>query len=413
MRLVATLSIALGALLSGCAAPPAPCDDPLGCLLIPPGGSIRIAYLLVFDGPFQSLGNEALGGIELAIQARGGELLGRPIEIAGEEPDCTRESLLKSATKIATRANILGEIGPFCPMDTGPALNVLQNAGLAAIALPETALAAHLDESFPPGVFRLSPSEGAQGRLAAEFAYRALGARHTAVLGESSPYSQNLASSFAQTFRALGGTITRQFSANEGTADFSPFYQQLSADPPDVLYLPLFRRSGDLALRQYRDFPLLNRVALLGGDGLFDRDLYKEAGAPEKMYVTGITLAGESYARFAAEWQAEYGDPPGSSQAALAYDATGILLDSARKVAIIGRSGTLSIGRLALRQAIASLDRYAGLSGPISCRSNGACVTGSSLAVFSIPADKTSPAGKTSGTHWPPPIFWQEEQEGR
>ena len=399
--------IALSTLLYGCAAPPASCTDPLGCLSIPPGGSIRIAYLLAFTGPFQSLGSQALGGVELAIQDRGGELLGHPIETAGEEPDCTRESLLKSATQIATRENILGVIGPFCPMNAPPALEVLRNAGSVAIALPETTLAAPLDERFPPGVFRLSPDEGMQGQLAAEFAYQALGARRAAVFKEASGYSQNLSNSFSKTFRALGGTITHQFSITEDTTDFTPFYEQIAADPPDVLYLPLFRRSGDLALRQYRDSPLSSQVPLLGGDGLSDHDLYKEAGLPGEMYVTGIPLAGDRYARFTAEWQAKYGDPPGNSQAALAYDATEVLLDSAQEVAIEGQSGTLTIGRLALRRALAGLDGYPGLSGSISCQPSGECVTGGSLAVFAIPS------GAASGSRWPPGIIWQGEQNGR
>jgi branched-chain amino acid transport system substrate-binding protein len=128
---------------------------------------------------------------------------------------------------------------------------------------------------------------------------------------------------------------------------------------------------------------------------LFDRELFRGIDSSDGLYVAGIAPDGERYARFAEAWKAKFGEPPGTSQSVLAFDATGILLNAVEKVAEPDKSGMLVIGRQALRTTIANLERYPGLSGTISCSPSGNCFVNGSLAVFTI-----TPA-QTSGERWP------------
>ncbi|NPA91336.1 MAG: ABC transporter substrate-binding protein, partial [Chloroflexi bacterium] len=87
------------------------CDDPLGCVEIGPGDPIRIAYMLVVSGPNETLGIDSKRGIEIAIDDVGGELLGHPIELVGEDSQCSPEGGQAAAQKIAADKSIVGVIG--------------------------------------------------------------------------------------------------------------------------------------------------------------------------------------------------------------------------------------------------------------------------------------------------------------
>ena len=87
------------------------CEDPLGCIEVGPGEPIRIAYMLVVSGPNETLGIDSKRGIEIAIDDVGGELLGHPIELVGEDSQCSPEGGQAAAQKIAADKTIVGVIG--------------------------------------------------------------------------------------------------------------------------------------------------------------------------------------------------------------------------------------------------------------------------------------------------------------
>jgi branched-chain amino acid transport system substrate-binding protein len=60
------------------------CTDALGCVTIAPGDPIHFAWINSVSGPTAALGQTNVNGGQLAIDDRGGELLGHPIQYDGE-----------------------------------------------------------------------------------------------------------------------------------------------------------------------------------------------------------------------------------------------------------------------------------------------------------------------------------------
>ncbi|HIE57525.1 MAG TPA: hypothetical protein EYP88_04750, partial [Anaerolineales bacterium] len=65
------------------------CEDALGCVDIAPDEPVHIAYMLTISGATAFLGEDSKGAIEIAIDDRGGELLGHPITLTGEDSLCS------------------------------------------------------------------------------------------------------------------------------------------------------------------------------------------------------------------------------------------------------------------------------------------------------------------------------------
>jgi branched-chain amino acid transport system substrate-binding protein len=380
------------------------CTDAIGCVDIAPGDPIHFAYALSVSGATAPLGEDARGGIEIAIDDKGGELLGHPIELTGEDTLCNAEGGQAAGTKLAADPTIVAIIGTTCSSEARAAMPLISEAGMSMISPsntnPDLTNPDHPDHWA--GYLRTAHNDLFQGRMAAEFAYNELGLTSAATIHDGSPYAQSLQEVFADTFVELGGTVTAQEAINVGDTDMKPVLTSIATGAPQIIYFPIFEPEGDLVAQQAKEVSGLETVALMGADGLF-ADSFPEAtgDAADGMYMSGPYLdpALTTYAEFLGKWETKYGGQPPSGYHAFAYDATNIFFAAIESVAVVDADGTVHIGRQALRDALYATSGFEALSGVLSCDANGDCATGEALGVYQIGAEEV--AG-----NWPPPVVW-------
>jgi branched-chain amino acid transport system substrate-binding protein len=255
--------------------------------------------------------------------------------------------------------------------------------------------------TWQAGYFRTAHNDKFQGRVAAEYAYNELGARTAATIHDGSPYADQLQLVFAETFQELGGTISFQGAVNVGDTDMRPVLTTVAADAPDVLYFPIFEPEGPFIVAQSSEIAGLENTTLMGADGLLAASFPTAAGPnADGMYLSGPYIAGASYDEFLAKWDEKFGGTPPSGFHAFAYDATNILFDAIEEVAVQDSDGTLHIGRQALRDAIAGMSNFDGLTGSLTCTEFGDCATGEALGIFQITD------AEISDENWPPAVVY-------
>jgi branched-chain amino acid transport system substrate-binding protein len=382
------------------------CDDAIGCVEIAPDDPIHIAYMLTISGATASLGEDSRGGIEIAIDDRGGKLLGHDIRLTGEDSGCSAEGGQAAAQKVAADTSIVGVVGTNCSSAAEAAMKTLSDAGLVLISPSNTA--PRLTEPDPakggtylPGYFRTAHNDLFQGRVAAEFAFNELGAKTAATIHDGSPYADGLRQVFEDVFTELGGEITYSGSINVGDTDMSGILSEIATNPPDLLYFPIFEPEGNFIAAQVRDNSDLDNMKLMGADGLLADTFPEGTGeAAIGMYLSGPAVTGAAYDAFLAKWTEKYGGTPPSGFHAHAYDATNIMLNAIEAVAKVGDDGTILIGRQALRDAMTSTANYNGLTGTLTCGATGDCATGEALAIYVVSAAEVND-GK-----WPPEVVY-------
>ncbi|NOY97690.1 MAG: ABC transporter substrate-binding protein [Chloroflexi bacterium] len=409
-RLFAVLSVLMvaGMILTACGPKAATfeCTDAIGCVDIAPDEPIHIAYMLTISGATAFLGEDSSGAIEIAIDDRGGKLLGHDILLTGEDSGCSAEGGQTAATKVAADPTIVGVIGTNCSSAATAALDTISAAGLVMLSPSNTAPALTIEgQTWKPGYYRICHTDLFQGAVAAEFAYNELGARTAATIHDGSPYADQLQQVFAKRFIELGGKVTFQGAVNVGDTDMRTILTTVASDSPDVLYFPIFEPEGDFIVAQSSEIAGLENTTLMGADGLL-ADSFPENAGPNVvgMYLSGPYVTGAAYDEFLAKWDAKFGGVPPSGFHAFAYDGTNILLDAIEKVAVVDEDGTVHIGRQALRDSISALGSYTGLTGKLDCTdkdfgelgtSHGDCATGGALGVFQITEAELNGA-------WPP-----------
>jgi branched-chain amino acid transport system substrate-binding protein len=397
----------LGVLLAACSPESKfDCLDALGCLSLPPKKSIQIAYLLTLQGPTQTLGNDALPGIEMAIDDHQGMLLDHPIQLIGNNQPCSEASMLTGATQLALLPSLLGVIGPNCPEATGKTAGLLSDAGLTGLSFAAYQVPTNDPSTTPPpGFFHLGVDENHEGRLVAEFAYAQIKARRAAVISDQSNSANALKQAFVDAFQDKGGVVTSQGTIRLEDMDLRPLLASLAEAPPDVLFLPIFEVQGINLLNQIPEFPSLDHLVLVGADSLgvdsFAATAGKRAGG---FFIAGPVLHGADYASFQDKWKAKYADSPHSGYHAVAYDAAQILIGAIEKAAFMERDGSLHIGRQALRAAIDTADGFNGLSGSITCNPAQECLVDQELGIYEISARQAE------RSQWPPKIVWRADQ---
>lgn len=395
------------------------CTDAIGCVDIAPGEPIHIAYMLPTSGPAVVYGTSAIGAMEIAIKERG-QLLGHDIRLTGEDSQCSAEGGQTAAQKVAADPTIVGVIGTTCSSAMTAAMSTISGAGLTIISPSNTSpKLTNPNETWMPGYFRTAHNDIFQGRIAAEFAYNELGARKAAAIHDGDPYTEGLASVFVEVFKELGGEVTAFEAINKGDTDMRPVLTTIAANPPDVLYFPIFQPEGDFIAAQSKEVPGLENTVLFGADGLLVAPFAPSAGeAALGMYFSGPYLSGPKAAEFLKKYEEMHGEKPPGPFGEHAYDAINILMDAIEKVAVVEADGTVHIGRQDLRDAVEATSGFEGLTGVLDCGPKelqpgiiyrGDCATGEALAIFQADeawvesADVFEP-----GVH--PPVVWTPEQ---
>ncbi len=386
------------------------CEDPLGCVQVLPGDPIVVGAMLVISGAINYLGEDTLGGVELALLDRDYTLLDRDIELVVEDSLCTAEGGQAAAQRLAADPTVAGAIGTNCSSAAQGAIPIISENGMVMISPTNTSPSLTNEDiasggSHRPGYFRTSQNGLLEGMQIAHFARRALKAQSLATVHDGDPYTSGLARAVADTFASLEGDVVFEGAVNKGDVDMSSILTEIAVHQPDIIYLPLFEPESNFFTAQMLYIAGLEDSTIIGGAASFSSTFPENTGeAAIGTYVSGPLVSGSAYEELLVQWEDEYGSDPPSGYHAHAYDAINLLLNALESVALDLEDGSLIFGRQAIREAIAATDNFPGLTGALTCREEspfaGDCASGSAIAVFELTE------AEVYDDNWPPPIAW-------
>lgn len=380
----------------------ATCTDTIGCVEVKRGDPIHIAYAMVTSGADATLGIDSRNGAEIAVDDKGGKLLGHDIKFDGEDELCSAEGGQAAGTKLAADPTIVAVIGTSCSSALRVAMPLFSTAGFTVISASNTApdLTTAGNENNHPGYLRTAHSDAVQGAAAAQFAWEKLGVKKAATIHDGSIYAERLQQVFADEFKKLGGEITAQEAVAPDQTDMSGVLTSIAAGAPELIYHPIFIQAGVQLVLQANQTPGLENVYQMGADGMFSPDVMEGAGdAVEGVFVSSPDTSkfGPDYeAKFKPAYMAKFGSEPLSIFHAHAYDAINMVMACVEKVAQGDKNGgDMLIGRQALRDCMYSTKDYTGLTGNLTCTPTGDCAD-PKIAVYEYhtgqyPPEKTWP----------------------
>jgi len=241
-------------------------------------------------------------------------------------------------------------------------------------------LAGTAGDNYSTGYYRTAHNDLYQGAAAAKFAVEVLGISSAAAIHDGDPYTEGLATAFADAFAALGGDVTAVTAVNKGDTDMVPVLTEVAAGSPEMLFFPIFMPEGGFIVQQVGEVSGLGDAVLMGADGLISEN-FMALPESEGVFMSGPDLdfagnsnqaTGQTGDGFLEAYEAEHGETPAAPFWGHAYDATTMLLD-AISAASSDDGGTLVIDRAGVRQYLNSISGYSGIIGVLTCDDFGDC----------------------------------------
>ncbi|MBN2706549.1 MAG: ABC transporter substrate-binding protein [Deltaproteobacteria bacterium] len=338
--------------------------------------TIKIGFNIPLTGEIPKVGESSKFAAEMLkadINGQGGLKIGDQqyqLEFIYEDNESKAESAVAVTQKLVDRNQVLAIIGPNSSKQAVPAGEIADLNQTVMVSPWSTNPDTTRDRPF---VFRAAFLDPFQGPVAVDFAMAQFQARTAAVLyALANDYSKGLAEIFKADFEKKNGagSVVAFESYGDKDQDFSAQLTQIIAAKPDFIFLPNNYNEVALTIKQAHDLGW--QGPFMGSDAWGSAELMNLCGDDciGHFFSTHYAAAGAQGAtrEFIDRYQAMYGYVP-DDVAALTWDATRLVLQALQECGKL--SGELKKDRLALRDAMAGIKSFAGITGSMKFDAQG------------------------------------------
>ncbi|HEY3726262.1 MAG TPA: ABC transporter substrate-binding protein [Solirubrobacteraceae bacterium] len=246
--------------------------------------AIRIGVLATCGGPFALFESEAFSGAKYALindaggkatgtsaQAgvSGAKIAGRPVSLFFGCSDATPDVAVAEARRLVESQKVNVLVGPLSGDEGIAVANYAKTQPQVTFVNGTSGAQGTTLSVRAPNFFRFG-GDGAQWMAGlGAYAYKTLGWRKAAILGEDYSYPYTQAAGFLAEFCGLGGQVTKRVWAPLTTTDWSSYVAQLPRDVDGVLLLTGGTNTVN-ALKSYLGLGEQIKGHVLGGSSVLD-----------------------------------------------------------------------------------------------------------------------------------------------
>lgn len=337
---------------------------------------LKVGFNIELTGDIPKVGESSKFAAEMLKEktnAAGGIKVGDKtfkVDFVYEDNEAKAESATSAALKLITQDQVVAVIGPNASKQAIPAGEVC-NANKTPMVSPWSTNPKTTENR--PYVFRACFLDPFQGPVAAKFVTEEFKAKKAAVLYDiASDYPKGLAEYFKQAFEEIhgAGSVVAFETFTTKDKDFSAQLTKIVASGADVLFTPQYYDEVPLIVKQAQELGF--KKPIMGSDSWGSAELMSLCGDACKGYFfsTHYAAAGAKGAtkEFIDQYKAKYGYVP-DDVAALTWDATRLLLQAVQNTG--GLSGNLEKDREAVREQLAKITDFDGITGKMTFKSHG------------------------------------------
>lgn len=338
--------------------------------------TLKVGFDIELTGDVPKVGESSKFAAEIykdEVNKAGGVKVGDKtykLEFIYEDNESKAESATPAALKLITQDQVLAMIGPQASKQAIPAGEVA-NANKTPMISPWSTNPKTTEGR--PYVFRACFLDPFQGPVAANFVTQEFGAKKAAVLYDiASDYPKGLAEYFKEAFEKIHGpgSVVAFETFTTKDKDFSAQLTKIVNSGAEVLFTPQYYDEVPLIVKQARELGW--KKPIMGSDSWGSAELMKLCGDACKGYFfsTHYAAAGAKgpTKEFIDKYNAKYGYVP-DDVAALTWDAIGLLLEAVKNTG--GLSGDLAKDRGAVKDQLAKIKNFEGITGKMTFASHG------------------------------------------
>jgi branched-chain amino acid transport system substrate-binding protein len=272
-------------------------------------GPIKIGVVTPLSGTYAGIGQQVKWGLDLAaaqINAAGG-VMGRRLELIYEDEEANPAVAVQKAEKLLQVSKVDFLTGT---VNSGSTLAVGQVAERNGRLIATTVSFADsiTGDKCSPNVFRVNARAGMQSAALADWMAQTRPNANVFYLGPDYEMGRSTVAAFKAAAESKGAKSVGEVFAPLDNKDYSPFFGQMRAARPTVIYTSVAGNDTVRLFSQMAEFGLNRNVQVVGASGTVTSQNLPAIGKAGDGFVTGVgyspNLDTPENKKFVAEFEA-------------------------------------------------------------------------------------------------------------
>jgi branched-chain amino acid transport system substrate-binding protein len=295
---------------------------------------IRIGLLTAKTGPLASGGIDMERALTMYLKERDYKMAGRAVDLITADTAGVPATARTKTQELVEKNKVHCLIGPLAAFEALAIDDYIRQA-----QIPTLSVAAAEDmtqRNANPWFVRATSTSSQCAHPLAEYAAKELKYKKMIVIGDDLAYGHEMCAGFQRVFEDNGGKVVQKLFSPLAVPDYGTYVGQLKE--ADAIFLGFAGSNGFRFLRQFVDYGMKDKMAVIGGMTALDEAVLRNMGDEALNIVTTCWYSAELDAKpnqtFAPAFRKEFKYDPGF-YAASTY-VNGAVLEAAIK-AVDGR----------------------------------------------------------------------------
>jgi branched-chain amino acid transport system substrate-binding protein len=235
---------------------------------------IRIGMLAVKTGPLASGGIDMELAINMFLKERNNTLAGRKVELFVADTTGAPATARAKAQELIEKNNVHCIIGPLAAFEALAIADYLNEKEMPTLGV---AAAEDMTQRHPsPWFVRLTSTSAQCAYPLADYAAKDLKYKKIITLADDFAYGHEMCAGFQRAFEDNGGKIIQKVFTPLTTPDYGSYVAQLKS--ADAIFMGYAGSNGFRFLRQFIEYGLKDKMAVIGGMTALDESVLRNMG---------------------------------------------------------------------------------------------------------------------------------------
>jgi branched-chain amino acid transport system substrate-binding protein len=236
--------------------------------------SIRVGLLAAKTGPLASGGIDMDLALTMFLKERGNVLAGRQVELIVADTAGVPATARTKAQELIEKNNVHCVIGPLAAFE---ALAIADYLAEKEIPMLGVSAAEDMTQRHPsPWYVRLTSTSAQCAYPLAEYAAKELKYKKVVTIADDFAYGHEMCAGFQRSFEDNGGKIIQKIFTPLATPDYGSYVAQVKS--ADAIFLGTAGSNGFRFLRQFIEYGLKDKMAVIGGMTALDESVLRNMG---------------------------------------------------------------------------------------------------------------------------------------
>lgn len=238
-------------------------------------GPVRVGLLAAKTGPLASGGIDMELALTMFLRDRDNTLAGRKIELIVADTAGVPATARTKTQELVEKNNVHCIIGPLAAFEALAIIDYLTEKQIPTLGV---SAAEDMTQRHPsPWYVRLTSTSAQCAYPLADYSLKELKYKKIITIADDFAYGHEMCAGFQRAFEDGGGKIIQKIFTPLATPDYGSYVAQVKTDA-DAIFVGYAGSNGFRFLRQFIEYGLKDKVAVIGGMTALDESVLRNMG---------------------------------------------------------------------------------------------------------------------------------------